>query len=147
MRCYCSETCTAATTESELIHLQAQDAAARCRQKPRKAQADHSKAMREPTKWEHLILDLTKGTGVFLPEQIDMLRQQTVETAFMAKEIQDSSYQRLLSWIDLFVPAAIEGKKMIVPYTIKAVTPTRDYRIEVEFAYPRCSIWRKWRMG
>lgn len=151
--------------ESELIHLQAQDAAARCRQKLRKAQADHSKAMREPTKWEHLILDLTKGTGVFLPEQIkrrmdtvqetvagfpeqiDMLREQTVETAFMAKEIQDSSHQRLLSWIDLFVPATIEGKKMIVPYTIKAVTPTRDYRIEVEFAYPRCSIWRKWRMG
>ena len=151
--------------ESELIHLQAQDAAARCRQKLRKAQADHSKAMREPTKWEHLILDLTKGTGVFLPEQIkrrmdtvqetvagfpeqiDMLREQTVETAFMAKEIQDSSHQRLLSWAELFDTASIEEKKMIASYLIKAVTLTRNYGIEVEFSVSEAQYLNGMEMG
>ena len=42
--------------ESELVQQQVQDTAAQCRQKLRKAQADHSKALRELAKWEGLIL-------------------------------------------------------------------------------------------
>lgn len=139
-----------AVNESELVQQQVQETAVQCRQKLRKAQADHSKAMKELVKWENLMMDSIEGTCVFSPEQIrrrmdavqdtidglaeqiDVLRDQTAETENLAKEIKDS-HQRLLSWAELFDTASIEEKKMIASYLIKAVTLTRDYGIEVEF--------------
>ena len=136
--------------ESELIQQQVQDSAAQCRQKLRKVQAEHTKAVRELAKWENLMLDSIEGTCVFTPEQIkrrmdtvqetvaqlaeqiDALQEQTAEAEIMAKEIQES-HQRLLSWADMFDTVSIEEKKMVASYLIKAVTLTRDYGIEIEF--------------
>ena len=136
--------------ESELIQQQVQDSAVQCRQKLRKVQAEHTKAVRELNKWENLMLDSIEGTCVFSPEQIkrrmdtvqetvaqlaeqiDVLQEQTAESEIMAKEIRES-HQRLLSWADMFDIVSIEEKKMVASYLIKAVTLTRDYGIQIEF--------------
>ena len=136
--------------ESELIQQQVQDSATQCRQKLRKVQAEHTKAVRELAKWEGLMLDSIEGTCVFSPEQIkrrmdtvqetvaqlaeqiDTLQEQTAEAEIMAKEIRES-HQRLLSWADMFDTVSIEEKKMVASYLIKAVTLTRDYGIQIEF--------------
>ena len=68
--------------ESELIQQQVQDSAVQCRQKLRKVQAEHMKAVRE-------------------------LARQTAEAEIMAKEIRES-HQRLLSWADMFDTASAE---------------------------------------
>lgn len=135
--------------ESDLVQQQVQDSVAQCRQKLRKAQADHAKAIRELTKWENLMLDSIEGTCVFSPEQIkrrmdtvqetvdelaeqiSTLQEQAVETEAMAKEIR-TSHQRLLSWADMFDTASTEEKKMVASYLIKAVTLTRNYGIQVQ---------------
>ena len=93
--------------ESELIQQQVQDSAVQCRQKLRKVQAEHMKAVRE-------------------------LARQTAEAEIMAKEIRES-HQRLLSWADMFDTASAEEKKIVASYLIKAVTLTRGYRIQIEF--------------
>ena len=136
--------------ESELIQQQVQDSATQCRQKLRKVQAEHTKAVRELAKWENLMLDSIEGTCVFtleqikrrmdtdqetvaqLAEQIDALQEQMAEAEIMAKEIRES-HQRLLSWADMFDTVSIEEKKMVASYLIKAVTLTRDYGIQIEF--------------
>ena len=133
-----------------MIQQQVQDSAAQCRQKLRKVQAEHTKAVRELAKWENLMLDSIEGTCVFTPEQIkrrmdtvqetvaqlaeqiDALQEQTVEAEILAKEIRES-HQRLLSWVDMFDTVSIEEKKMVASYLIKAVTLTRDYGIQIEF--------------
>ncbi len=153
-----------AVNESELIQQQVQETAAQCRQKLRKAQADHSKAMRELTKWENLMLDSIEGTCVFSPEQIkrrmdtvqetvaglaeqiDALKDQAAESEYAAKEIRES-HQRLLSWAELFDTASVEEKKMIASYLIKAVTLTRDYGIEVEFSVSEAQYLGGMEMG
>ena len=93
--------------ESELIQQQVQDSAVQCRQKLRKVQAEHMKAVRE-------------------------LARQTAEAEIMAKEMRES-HQRLLSWTDMFDTASAEEKKIVASYLIKAVTLTRGYRIQIEF--------------
>ena len=136
--------------ESELIQQQVQDSAAQCRQKLRKVQGEHTKAVRELAKWENLMLDSIEGTCVFSPEQIkrqmdtvqetvaqlaeqiDALQKQTAEAEIMAREIRES-HQRLLSWADMFDTVSMEEKKMVASYLIKAVTLTRDYGIQIEF--------------
>ena len=150
--------------ESELIQQQVQDTAAQCRQKLRKAQTDHTKALRELAKWEGLMLDSIEGTCVFSPEQIkrrmdtvqetvaglaeqiDALKDQAAESEYAAKEIRES-HQRLLSWAELFDTASIEEKKMIASYLIKAVTLTRDYGIEVEFSVSEAQYLGGMEMG
>ena len=150
--------------ESELVQQQVRDTASQCRQKLRKAQAEHTKALRELAKWEGLMLDSIEGTCVFSPEQIkrrmdtvqetvaglaeqiDTLRDQAAESEVMAKEIKDS-HQRLLSWADMFDSASIEEKKMIASYLIKAVTLTRDYGIEVEFSVSEAQYLGGMEMG
>ena len=150
--------------ESELVQQQVQETASQCRQKLRKAQAEHTKALRELSKWENLMLDSIEGTCVFSPEQIkrrmdtvqetvaglaeqiDVLRDQAAESEVMAKEIKDS-HQRLLSWADMFDSASIEEKKMIASYLIKAVTLTRDYGIEVEFSVSEAQYLGGMEMG
>ena len=136
--------------ESELSQQQVQDSAGQCRQKLRKVQAEHTKAVRELAKWERLILDSIEGTCVFSPEQIkrrmdtvqetvaqlaeqiDALQEQAAEAEIMAREIRES-HQRLLSWADMFDTVSVEEKKMVASYLIKAVTLTRDYGIRIEF--------------
>ena len=150
--------------ESELIQQQVQYSAAQCRQKLRKAQTDHTKALRELAKWEGLMLDSIEGTCVFSPEQIkrrmdtvqetvaglaeqiDALKDQAAESEYAAKEIRES-HQRLLSWAELFDTASIEEKKMIASYLIKAVTLTRDYGIEVEFSVSEAQYLGGMEMG
>lgn len=150
--------------ESELVQQQVQETASQCRQKLRKAQAEHSKALRELAKWENLMLDSIEGTCVFSPEQIrrrmdtvqemvaelaeqiGTLQDQAVESEVMAKEIKDS-HQRLLSWADMFDTASVEEKKMIASYLIKAVILTRDYGIEVEFSVSEAQYLGGMEMG
>ena len=150
--------------ESELIQQQVQDSAAQCRQKLRKVQADHTKAVRELAKWENLMLDSIEGTCVFSPEQIKrrmdtvqetmaqlveqigVLQEQAAEAEIMAKEIR-GSHQRLLSWADMFDTVSIEEKKMVASYLIKAVTLTRDYGIQIEFNVSEAQYLGEMEMG
>ena len=91
-------------------------------------------------------MDTVQETVTELADQIETLREQAAETEYAAKEIRES-HQRLLSWAELFDTASIEEKKMIASYLIKAVTLTRHYGIEVEFADPRPSTLAGWRWG
>ena len=89
--------------ESELIQQQVQDSAVQCRQKLRKVQAEHTKAVRELAKWENLMLDSIEGTCVFTPEQIKR-RMDTVQetvaqlaeqmTHFKSRRLRQRSWQR-----------------------------------------------------
>ena len=140
---------TKSVNETELVEQQVQEAATGCKEKLKKAKAEHTKAVRELTKPENLMLDSIEGSCVFSPEQIKRrmdtvqntiaeleeqlasLQQQARETETMVKEIKES-HQRLLSWADMFDTASQEEKKMIASHLVKAVTLARDYEIEVE---------------
>jgi len=115
-----------------------------------KAKAEHGKAARELSKWEDLMLDSIEGTCVFTPEQvkkrmdatqqkineladqIHRLQEQISEASTLADELL-KEHQRILSWADLYDDAALEEKRMIASYIIKAVTLSKGYDIQVEF--------------
>ena len=110
----------------------------------------NTKATKELSKWEDLMLDSIEGTCVFTPEQIKkrmdavqttldglaqqitVLQEQANASAELAKELQEQ-HKKLLSWAEMFDSASPQEKKMVASYIIKAVTLTRDYGIQVEF--------------
>ncbi len=136
--------------EKSCIKQQVQVSAQQYQQKLKKAKADYSKAAKELTKWEDLMLASIEGTCVFTPQQIknrmdavqttldDLTQQITVlqdqaqKSAELASDIQEQ-HQRLLSWAEMYDSASQEEKRMVASYIIKAVTLTRDYGIQVEF--------------
>ncbi len=44
-----------------------------------------------------------------------------------------SQHERLLNWASIFDSASIEEKEMIASYVFKAVTISRDYKLQIEF--------------
>lgn len=136
--------------EKAFVNQQVKTTAQQYQQKLKKAKADYSKAAKELTKWEDLMLASIEGTCVFTPQQIknrmdavqatldDLTQQITVlqdqaqESAELASDIQEQ-HQRLLSWAEMYDSASQEEKRMVASYIIKAVTLTRDYGIQVEF--------------
>ena len=136
--------------EKSFVNQQVQVSAQQYQQKLRKAKADYTKATKELSKWEDLMLDSIEGTCVFTPEQIKkrmdavqttldgltqqitILQEQANASAELAKELQEQ-HKKLLSWAEMFDSASPQEKKMVASYIIKAVTLTRDYGIQVEF--------------
>ena len=66
-------------------------------------------------------------------EKVGALQTELAETTAMAAELKEQ-HKRLLSWAELFDAASPEDKKMIASYMIKAVTISRDYRLQVDFS-------------
>lgn len=136
--------------EQSFVKQQVQVSSQQYQQKLRKAKADYTKAAKELSKWEGLMLDSIEGTCVFTPEQIKKrmdtvqttldgltqqisdLQEQATASAALANELQEQ-HKRLLSWADIFDSASPQEKKMVASYIIKAVTLTRNYGIQVEF--------------
>ena len=136
--------------EKAFVNQQVKTTAQQYQQKLKKAKADYSKAAKELTKWEDLMLASIEGTCVFTPQQIKnrmdavqatlddltqqitALQDQAQESAELASDIQEQ-HQRLLSWAEMYDSASQEEKRMVASYIIKAVTLTRDYGIQVEF--------------
>ena len=136
--------------EQSFVKQQVQVSSQQYQQKLRKAKADYTKAAKELSKWEGLMLDSIEGTCVFTPEQIKKrmdtvqttldgltqqisdLQEQATASAALANELQEQ-HKRLLSWADMFDSASPQEKKMVASYIIKAVTLTRNYGIQVEF--------------
>ena len=136
--------------EQSFVKQQVQVSSQQYQQKLRKAKADYTKAAKELSKWEGLMLDSIEGTCVFTPEQIKKrmdavqttldgltqqisdLQEQAAASAAFANELQEQ-HKRLLSWADMFDSASPQEKKMVASYIIKAVTLTRNYGIQVEF--------------
>ena len=136
--------------EKAFVNQQVKTTAQQYQQKLKKAKADYSKAAKELTKWEDLMLASIEGTYVFTPQQIKnrmdtvqatlddltqqitALQDQAQESAELASDIQEQ-HQRLLSWAEMYDSATQEEKRMVASYIIKAVTLTRDYGIQVEF--------------
>lgn len=138
-----------AVNEREFIKKQVASTSAQYQRQLKKTKADHSKAVRELSKWEDLMLDSIEGTCVFTPEQIkkrldstqekidelsqqiETLQDQLRESETLSSEILEQ-HQRLLSWADLYDDASPEEKRMIASYIIKAVTLSRGYDIQIE---------------
>lgn len=136
--------------EKSFVDQQVQVSAQQYQQKLRKAKADYSKAAKELSKWEDLMLDSIEGTCVFTPEQIKKrmdavqttldgltqqittLQEQAEASAELANELREQ-HKKILSWAEMFDSASPQEKKMIASYIIKAVTLTRDYGIQIEF--------------
>lgn len=136
--------------EKSFVYQQVQVSAQQYQQKLRKAKADYSKAAKELSKWEDLMLDSIEGTCVFTPEQIKKrmdavqttldgltqqittLQEQAEASAELANELREQ-HKKILSWAEMFDSASPQEKKMIASYIIKAVTLTRDYGIQIEF--------------
>ena len=136
--------------EKAFVNQQVKTTAQQYQQKLKKAKADYSKAAKELTKWEDLMLASIEGTCVFTPQQIKnrmdavqatlddltqqitALQDQAQESAELASDIQEQ-HQRLLSWAEMYDSASPEEKRMVASYIIKAVTLTRGYGIQVEF--------------
>ena len=136
--------------EKSFVKQQIQVSAQQYQQKLRKAKADYTKAAKELSKWENLMLDSIEGSCVFTPmqiknrmdavqatldeltQQIAALQEQATASAELANELQ-KQHKRLLSWAEMFDSASPQEKKMVASYIIKAVTLTRNYGIQVEF--------------
>lgn len=136
--------------EKSFVNQQVQASAQQYQQKLRKAKADYTKATKELSKWEDLMLDSIEGNCVFTPEQvkkrmdavqatldgltdqITVLQDQAKASEELAHELQ-AQHQKLLSWAEMFDSASPQEKKMIASYIVKAVTLTRNYGIQVEF--------------
>lgn len=136
--------------EKSFVKQQIQVSAQQYQQKLKKAKADYTKAAKELSKWENLMLDSIEGTCVFTPmqiknrmdavqatldeltQQITVLQEQATASAELANELQEQ-HKRLLSWAEMFDLASPQEKKMVASYIIKAVTLTRGYGIQVEF--------------
>ena len=133
-------------------------------QKLKLAKAEYSKAAKELSKWEELMLASIEGTCVFTPEQVkkrmDMVQGKVDE---LSKEIEAlqmdmseaktisseilAQHQQLLSWAELFDSASIDEKKVIASQMIKAVTLTRNYGIQIEFNISEAQFLNGMEMG
>lgn len=87
-----------------------------------------TKAAKELSKWENLMLDSIEGTCVFTPtqiknrmdavqatldeltQQITVLQEQATASAELASELQEQ-HKRLLSWAEMFDSASPQGKR------------------------------------
>lgn len=136
--------------EKSFIKQQLQVSAQQYQQRIKKVKEDYTKASKELTKWEDLMLDSIEGNCAFTPQQIrqrmdtvqatlddltqqiTILQEQAHESAELSNSIQEQ-HQRLLSWAEMYDSASPEEKRMVASYIIKAVTLTRDYGIQVEF--------------
>ena len=67
-----------------------------------------------------------------LTKKLETLQNEAEETESLAADLKEQ-HQRLLTWADIFDSASPEEKKMICSYVIKAVTLSRDYKMQVEF--------------
>ena len=112
--------------------------------------AEYTKATKELSKWEDMMLDSMEGNCVFTSEQIkkrmDTVQERIVRLIQDIESIQSSygeaksiaeeiamQHQNLLSWAQIFDAASIPEKKVIASQIIKAVTLTRNYGIQIEF--------------
>lgn len=141
---------TKTINEKSFVKQQVQTTAQQYQQKLKKAKNDYTKATKELSKWEDLMLASIEGTCVFTPQQIkkrmDAVQEtldnltnqiaeyqaQVQESAQLASDIQEQ-HQKLLSWAEMYDSASPEEKRMVASYIVKAVTLTRDYGIQVEF--------------
>lgn len=137
-------------SEHELVESQVAVSVAGAQRQLKKAKADLLKGQKELRRWEDLMLDSLDGKCPFTPEQVrkrmdtceasvqeqtekvSTLQAELTETTAMAAEIKEQ-HKRLLSWADLFDAASQEEKKMIASYMIKAVTISRDYKLQIDF--------------
>lgn len=136
--------------EYDLIQAQLAETAEDYQQRIKNVKADLTKNLKELDKWENLMLDSIEGTCVFTPEQVkrrmdtvqetinDLTRQShTLQVEAEQARIQTqefkNQYERLLNWASIFDSASIEEKKMIASYVFKAVTISRDYKLQIEF--------------
>ncbi len=136
--------------EYDLIQSQLAEAAEDYQRRIKNVRADLAKNLKELDKWEALMLDSLEGACVFTPEQVkrrmdtvqesinDLTQQiHTLQGEAEQARIQTqefmSQHERLLNWASIFDSASIEEKKMIASYVFKAVTISRDYKLQIEF--------------
>ena len=150
--------------EQEFLKAQVQLSSKQYQQKLKLAKAEYSKATKELSKWEELMLASIEGTCVFTPEQVKKrmdIVQEKVDG--LAKEIEKlqidmseaktlsaeilAQHQQLLSWAELFDSASIDEKKLISSQMIKAVTLTRNYGIQIEFNISEAQFLNGMEMG
>ena len=150
--------------EKEFLKAQVQISNKEYQQKLKLAKAEYSKATKELSKWEELMLASIEGTCVFTPEQvkkrmdiaqekvdglskeIEMLQIGMSEAKTISSEIL-AQHQQLLSWAELFDSASIDEKKVISSQMIKAVTLTRNYGIQIEFNISEAQFLNGMEMG
>lgn len=77
-------------------------------------------------------MDTVQETVNDLTNKLDALQSEADSAQSLAEDLKEQ-HQRLLSWADIFDSASVEEKKMICSYMIKAVTLSRDYKMQVEF--------------
>ena len=150
--------------EKEFLKAQVQISNKEYQQKLKLAKAEYSKATKELSKWEELMLASIEGTCVFTPGQvkkrmdiaqekvdglskeIEMLQIGMSEAKTISSEIL-AQHQQLLSWAELFDSASIDEKKVISSQMIKAVTLTRNYGIQIEFNISEAQFLNGMEMG
>ena len=98
------------------------------------------------------------------PEQVkarlDAVQAKADERAHQVQQLEEKSrqmkpaaadllreHQQILTWAELFDSAAIEEKKVIASYLIKAVTLTRGYGIQVDFNISEAQFLNGLEMG
>ena len=150
--------------EQEFLKAQVQLSSKQYQQKLKLVKAEYSKATKELSKWEELMLASIEGTCVFTPEQVKKrmdIVQEKVDR--LSKEIETlqidmseartlsaeilAQHQQLLSWAELFDSASIDEKKVIASQMIKAVTLTRNYGIQIEFNISEAQFLNGMEMG
>lgn len=137
-------------SERELVKRQVQTSSAQYAEKLKQARAEYAKASKEYNKWENLMLDSIEGKCVFTPEQIkgrmekvrenmdslmkriETLEEQAADASALSKDIQEH-HRRLKQWAEMYDTATLDEKRVVASYIIKAVTLSRDYKINVEF--------------
>ena len=150
--------------EQEFLKAQVQLSSKQYQQKLKLVKAEYSKAAKELSKREELMLASIEGTCVFTPEQvkkrmdivqekvdglskeIELLQIDMSEAKTLSAEIL-AQHQQLLSWAELFDSASIDEKKVIASQVIKAVTLTRNYGLQIEFNISEAQFLNGMEMG
>ena len=150
--------------EKTILKMLVDASAEQCQQELKAAKLEYTKAMKELSRWGDLMLDSLDGTCVFTPEQVkarlDAVQAKADEIAHQVQQLEEKSrqmkpaaadllreHQQILTWAELFDSAAIEEKKVIASYLIKAVTLTRGYGIQVDFNISEAQFLNGLEMG
>ena len=150
--------------EKTILKMLVDASAEQCQQELKAAKLEYTKTMKELSRWGDLMLDSLDGTCVFTPEQVkarlDAVQAKADEIAHQVQQLEEKSrqmkpaaadllreHQQILTWAELFDSAAIEEKKVIASYLIKAVTLTRGYGIQVDFNISEAQFLNGLEMG
>ena len=128
--------------EKTILKMLVDASAEQCQQELKAAKLEYTKTMKELSRWG----DAVQAKADEIAHQVQQLEEKSRQMKPAAADLL-REHQQILTWAELFDSAAIEEKKVIASYLIKAVTLTRGYGIQVDFNISEAQFLNGLEMG